>query len=831
MPEGFETRQVIDSKSPSGLANRPVRQLGMVGVQAPRGGNMSQVGASQRAMAEALKMGGKALDGFLEKKKAKDEVTAEMLHAQGKTEADLEKEGYSQAVLKSYKTVKMKTAYNKWYTKMSHDAVNEYADMDPEQFRKEVLNPQFDELMGGLDPNDKRSRELYTTMGKQGFAKLVENHTIANTQFLDKESASTVSNLLYSEAGTGEVEGVREILGNFDALTEGMSENTKRTVMLDAMIPQLKEGNFLIYDEMGGTKGLIKQNYSPAQIESVKNAVKAAQSIRESEVNAERDSAIRDIQLRSKEGRIGPTQALEELEAIKNQYRISDNMVRSVYNSVNKDTFARELDDRQAAILHDPDFVQTLSQFNILVTMQGNSKQANAALKKISKDFDLPVNIIRNLEATVRNAQTQKENRELTVLKKEMQKRQQLQLKEQEASAALSAGTIHNLDKKGQALAMKMKMQEIFTVTEDPKERIDMHVEFLRSTTVIDPTVQQMFTAAATASPMKDGLVDEDVVQTLDYLTTMRQAGVSEATIRAYTGDAYDYLSTAAFLQNGSLDPANALVSAWEITRTPTKDRQTPRAKLDEVRSVVKDQMNDLFNDIEPSLRASFTNSASDADHDDVLTYEVEQAAKGSGDMIDWAVRRAETYAEIYPDMRTDAIMDKVKRDLSRWEYVAGEMVPPMGDQSYSEMLGMADVPYALASNAATMSYINNHLDEILPPGSDARGAWEEFKDGFGEKLGDILLTPDKFVFEMFNEERADPRFFDTVTPLNLFEGRQRRINNMIPMSVTPYSNGVVLVTLYADKDKEIPLGTPIALPAKEIGSEYKALLKDKPFN
>ena len=85
MPEGLSNRQLIQGPDISGQANQPARQLGQVSVVAPRGGDTSQAGAGMRALSEMTKMGGKALGGFIEKKRVESDTQAELAAVTGQT--------------------------------------------------------------------------------------------------------------------------------------------------------------------------------------------------------------------------------------------------------------------------------------------------------------------------------------------------------------------------------------------------------------------------------------------------------------------------------------------------------------------------------------------------------------------------------------------------------------------------------------------------------------------------------------------------------------------------------------------------------------------------
>ncbi len=842
---GLETRQVINTPGPSGRANQPARQLGQLGqasIRPPRGGNVSNVGNSMRVLADIVKMGGEEFEGYLKQKQAKDEVTGEMLEKQGKTEQELRAAGYNQSVLKGFQTMKLKTGYSEWFAKMSHDAVNTHAGTSPEQFRNEVLGPQFDEVLNGLNPNDDVARELFTEFGREGFSKLVERHTIAHTQYLDSDSITTMSNMLYADASTGDIEMVRESLSNFDTMTTGMSEAGKQKAMLDAMIPQLTEGNFLIYDELGGAQGLRDAGYSTSQVQSVQRAVEQAQVVRENSTDAEFNNAIDSIRIRSKQGRIGPEEALEEAQALQTQYRTSDEWVRGIVRGVRQEDFDRQLQDHELSILHDPDYTQAMAQLAILADQQGNTPVTTNAVLHIAEKFDLPRDmVIDNLEL-IRAAQDRKITKDINKVQRNNELLEKERTKDLKAQSAIQSDSIHTLDKDTQQRAMDMKRQQITQSIQEPSEQIEAHVDFLRTTPVVDQFVKANFTEASSVSPIgSNGELTPEAEDSLSYFLAMRQAGLSENTIRKYAGDGYDYMNTAAFLQNGSLDVSKSLLGAYEVTQTKTEQRETPRTQVQAIRKQVNKDIDSFFDDIEPSMFASWTGAASDAKYDEVLTYEVREAAKNSDDMRAWALDRAENYSAIYPDMRPDAVSSLVKQDLGRWEYVFGKMVPPKNGQSLSEMMGIEDLPEALSTNSAVLHTLHSRMDTLAPPGSDTRGVLDRFFDNLGDEALEAVLAPEKFLHSSVTSkrpslkddqfERGEGTFLSNLgqavlAPINAIEARQRILKDLVPVDVTPYGNGVVLLTLYHDADKTEPIGTPIPLDAEVIGADYRNRLK-----
>lgn len=836
MPEGnngvrgLETRQVVDSRDPSGQANTPARQLGMVGVSAPRGGSTAGVTAGSRAMLEVWKMGGAKLDGYLKKKQAEDTVKGEMLKAQGKSIEDAEKEGYNRNVLKGMQVMKIKTGYSQWMAKMNHDATGAHATMDPDEYRATVLEPQFKEALDGLDPNDDISRQLYTEMGKSGFSKLVEKQAAANTMHLEKDGVSALSNMMYADAHTGDIETVQDTVNDYEAITAGMSDSSRKKALMDAMIPHLNEGNFLLYDAFGGERGLRERNFSPAQIESVKNAVESAQVVREQSMDGEFMAAVDEIKLLTKEGRIGPQEAKERAEGLQEQYRLSEDFVRTIVRDVRDNALDDKIEDRQLEIMHDPDYVQAMSQLSIMAHMQGNSKDVTNATLAIAENFNLPRNmVVDNLEK-IQAAQANKERVVKQSIDAETAKFTKQKEKEIKAVSALNSGSLHTQDAETQQMAMQLKKQQIHMEVQakggpEDEQVLEMarkHVAFLRETPVIDAEVQNNFKLIGQSSPIgEDGTLRPEHEQAHQYITIMREAGLSERTMRKYAGDSYDYLTIASAISEGAIDPKTALATAWEQVEIPKDERPVPKTNVNEAVKGWDDIKEDYFDDIEPSIISSMLGAESDAKYDEILTGQVKEAARNSEAMDSWAKDRIQLYAKTYPNMKQKGVMDLVKKDLSRWEYVMGTMVPPRGGRTVSEAMGLDKTPGALNTNSAMLMYMSDNADLLFPEGSDTRGGWEKFKSKIGDGLEQAIFNPTA----MYMGVEAH-----TLALLPSEKAQQLR-NDIKMVDVLPMANGNLLVTLYNDDAREEPSGTPVIIPAKDVGDWYKTKTKDNQYN
>lgn len=845
MAEGFETRQVVQSAGPSGQANRPARQLGLVNVQAPRGGNVSGVGSAQRALAEAVKMGGKALGGYLKKKEEDDRLLGEMDYAEGRTEAELKELGVNRSRLEGFKALKMKTAYNEWFTQVNRNIQERDFALTTEEF-KEQLHAGWRDLSDSIDPEDEQTRNLLATLASDGFGKLVSNHVAANTSYLAGESQTSLTNLLYSEAQTGDVESLGEVANNVEGLAPNLSDDARKGAVLSAIRQSLNDGNFALYDVFGQEEGLREMNLDESEIKSVKNAYKAAQTMEESENMADISKKMNDILLDIKTEGLSREEALNRLEGVREEFRQSPGYMRTMINQVNQEFFDRELNEREAAILYDPAYIDAKANLINRVGWQGlqDGKGINEALK-IADKFGLSHEMVMNdLKQVVSADQVfrDRQNRQLEEIFREQEEQRQL---DSRATALRNSnfGRLHEYSDTEQQRALEQQRELIIgnvinnerfkTNEEKTAEIIRQHASFLRDVPIRDKRVKQDFQVVGQSPPLaEDGTLTEAHLQSFQYLSAMSEVGLSERTIKDYAGDSYDYLSVAAELSNGAVDPKTALTTAWEQTQIPKEKRPTPKTDPKLAKEDWEKTKEKFFDDIEPSIVAGWMGAESDGKYDEVLTWQVKNAAKESVDMDRWAQGRIELYSKTYPNMGQSAIMGLVKRDLSRWEYVMGNMVPPKDGKSLTEAMGLDEYPGALKTNSAMIMYMRDNAELLFPKGTDQRGWWDKFKDSVGDSFDTMIFEPEKMshaaVRDMALIDKAAGHLQNFVMATS--EKEQRIANDIKMIDVTPLSNGQVMISLYNDTDREELVGMPIAVPARDVGDWYKEQIEEREF-
>lgn len=836
MTQGFEQRQVIDSGSPSGQANTPARQLGLVNVQAPRGGNMSKVGSEYRMLAEVAKLGGVVMDSYLDKKKEKDQVTQTIAHTQGKTEQDLIDSGYKGS-FETYRGLQAKDGYNKWMIQSRHNLEVQDHSMSPEQYRTQ-LEEQVEELYSTVPEGDEGTRKLVASMVSDGMSKLVSEHMVRHTQFVEGETLGGLSNLLVSESQLGDVDSLGTVIANLEDLAPNVAPSQRTAAVHDAVLTTLNDGNTALYDFIGGSEGLRSLGASNAQVQSAKKAYKASLSIEESEDAAAIKKGVHGILKRIKQNKLGEDEALVELENLRANVTITDSYYRTLQEQVMDSVLGTQDDKDLRDKLYNPDFVQESAALMSTVGLQGLAQTKGIQkVHALAEKYELPPEIVeKQLNAVVSANNAYMKRQETDVLNAIKDQQKQLK-KEQRAQSLINSG-FANLDtysKEEQQLAMQMQkqgiMQEVVqdedfdTDEEKTAEFLRRYVGFMRTSPVRDRNLQQQLGLIGQTAPLNaQGTLEPSHLQAYQFMVSMRDAGVNEQVVKSYFGDSYQYMTLAAALSEGAIDPQTALAHAYEAVNAPTGTK--PRTNVNEVYKEWDNGLRqEFFDGIEPGMYAAMFGAPSDGQWDEVLTFQVEELAKNSTKLSNFVRDRIKTYARAFPTMNKEAVLSLAKKDVSQWEYVLGNLVPPKDGRSISQAMGLDETDGTLVSNSAALMYMQEHSDKLFPPGTEEAQSWNQFKDVLSSFTQGVSDATEAGIDYVIGEPTS---FFHYLT---FASERTQRLKNDIPMvDMVPMSNGLMMITMYKDTDKSKPVGVPIAVPMQDIGAFYKAKRKQQAF-
>lgn len=702
--KGLEERAVVQGNSVSGLANQPARQLGMVGVSAPRGGDVSQVGAVQRTIAEALKLGSDKLQTILDKRSDEEYIKGQLDAVQGVTVDELNKNGSTKDRIQGHAAIKAKTAYNEMLVDQMNKIPTEYAGLTSDQY-KEVLAEQFANLRSNIDTSDEHSREMLSNMATEGFGQLMTEHLKYQDARITQDSTNALTNLVYTESKLGDPDKLQEIVDNFDVLMPGTTVEGREAALTAAITRSMNEGDLSVFNAVGGIDGMVKRNMSDAAISQVSSTLDA-------------------------------------------------------FNKTYKDEFDG------AELLQ--------NNFTGFTEYSGRAQQIamSQAREKIASD------VLMDPRFTDDNQRS--------------------------------------------------------------KEIAKQHVEFLKKAPLVDKQIQAEFAAVGQAAPVDaNGMLDREHTDALEYFNTMRANGMNERLIKAYTGASYDYLSIASDFAQTSADPKVALGAAWEQSRPNAK--VNPRVTDDQVdaywndkngfftatgvfgaagRLITDSNKNKFFNSIEPSVWDAVMGGNSNGKYYEVLTNQVKEAAENSTALDSWIHTQAKRYAKIYPDMSIEATMKLVQRDVGKWEYVMGTLVPPRDGATMTDILGLDDFGEGtLKSNSAMLTYIKDHKDELFPAGGSTRDVYDNIDKSISDALDALSIAA---VSVDSKGVRVGAAKATDVNPMMFSENWQRLTNDISTIDITPMSNGNVMITMYDSPKKTNMAGAPIMVPGRVIGDYYK---------
>lgn len=840
MAEGFEQRQVVQGLDPAAGSNQPARQLGTVGVGAPRGGDTSAVGASYKALTEVAKFADKEFKDYLDNKQIEDTIEGEVAFAQGETEADLLAAGANRNTLNGFRALRAKTAFNEWKAGAELDIENSDFALDPDMYRSK-LQENLREVLPALDVSDPANKELVTEFLNTGMQDLVRTQMIQNTRYMQDEYGKSLTSLLYSEANSSDKESLQEVVSNIDGLSPTLSPEARQASVVSAVSKTLQEGNFALYEALGGLNGLRAQNVSEETLTSISKSYERAQTMQESSFMSEIDAVQRDLVKEINEKGITFADAKKQILEVQEQYNLSDAYVRGQLKTALSQIGDRNQEQLDAAKMYDPEFLQEVTTILTNTSISGMTDKNVKDVLKVADKFNIGHDDTMDLLERTKGAHNSYTQRQITNAEKIARKNDERSKLEQKATALLNSGfdRLWSADEKIVDAAVKLKRQQIIeqvqadnTLTEeDALEAIATdHVDFLMQSGVKDKTLVAELSTVDTTSPTNpDGSLKDNHKHALKYMQLMRDSGMPESMIKTYNKDSYEYLSTAADLMISGIEPLSALEQSYEMTRIP-EDKRTPRTTKADIEERWPEFREAFFDNMDPSILGDmFLSNKGDGTFDEVLDWQMENVVKNSPELDRWIVKQADVIAQAYPQMSPEAVMKLAGRGLSKWDYVMGNLVPPREGKSISEMMGVDDMEGNLQSNSALIVYMRDNMDRLFPEGTDTREWWESKMGHWaGQKIEWIGARLEDITLGSAGAQLDTVRSRLVGSPLGSIEAVQRYANDIKMLDVAPVKNGQLLITVYKDADKSDMIGLPIPINAKDVGKYYKSALKNE---
>jgi hypothetical protein len=840
MAQGFETRGVTEFAGPSGQANVPARQLQQVTVRAPMGGSMRLSQGNMRALETLGRLGGEAITKYIKDKQAKEEVAQEMLYSQGASEQEFTAAGYSR---EDYRSLSMKDNYNKWFTQSVAEANTTYAHLSPDEYRN-VLSTQFEDVLGGLDPNDDVSRDVFTTMGKEGFSKLVRNQAAANIQYTHQQAAYSLQEATYSEINAGSVDDIKEFVTNVSTYAPNISQDMREEALAAGIARAAEEGNFKAYDALGGKSGLAAYISNPNIRDRVEGAVEQGMQKRTQDTAFSRLDTEMGIIRMVADGKLTPTEAFERFKTTEKENRLSNGyaygMVNSIANAYSRNVSSQEESERLDKTLN-PSFRKEFADFLTEVEFQGLENDDLEQLTRIGKKYDVDPTMLTQMKKDVSNAHGQYENNR----KREFETviaQQQKQKKTRQAATILATQDPLTWETSGasseiqqlalstlqQSAALQAAQEAETRKSNDPNFDTDTYVsqavalttaDALSRTTIVDKKLQELFSVVGHLTEPYDEQrnIRPEVQEAARYFNALKDKGFSSGKLKEYAGDAYPVLlaATDVFKAVDADGNVSDLALAQAYAPTPTE----PPNKL-EVRSKVlgkwpahKERIRAEF---EPTAMESWEANPTDATYDQVYTDEVKRAF--TDPTVDrYFERVVGELQQEHPYAGQQWLLAAATARVRDMKYVGGRLFEP--DKSgitVTDKMGIAGYDGRLMEQKAFVLHLAAQKDLIHKPVEE--GGWG---------IPRTSLPPEATsLFELFLNIGAQGREevqSDYAFMMNRFaENGQRIRNGMKNLKLVPAGPDAVVVHFFSDENHDNYLGQSSPIAWKTIGDTFK---------
>lgn len=197
MAQGYDRRDVIPAGGVQALKAVGVPQTP---VMRPVPSSVSAAGDGLDTLAKTLGLVSGALAKFGEQADKEAELAGQLAYAEGKSEADVVASGNKQTTA-GFMAMKAKMAGNEWYTAKLLDIEQSDKKLSSQEYQAKMM-ADFQELMNNTAGADPYTRKLMGAMASDYMPRLVGEHVKSNAAWKQDETASSVTNLMLSDALT-----------------------------------------------------------------------------------------------------------------------------------------------------------------------------------------------------------------------------------------------------------------------------------------------------------------------------------------------------------------------------------------------------------------------------------------------------------------------------------------------------------------------------------------------------------------------------------------------------------------------------------------------------
>lgn len=208
MVQGYERREVTDDPNAGSRALDP-QSIPVPGVSRPAASSFDRVGEAERQLSEVLGGVSVGLDKYISKKNKQWEVEGMMKRAEGRTEAEVAKDG-NRFTTRGWQAMNGRLATDELHQAQLDFISNEGKQLDSASYQKH-LSDSFREADEKVPASDPETKELIRSYALESFPKLVQQQIIANNTYNKEQTIDVKRKDIMSGAAANDIERVREL--------------------------------------------------------------------------------------------------------------------------------------------------------------------------------------------------------------------------------------------------------------------------------------------------------------------------------------------------------------------------------------------------------------------------------------------------------------------------------------------------------------------------------------------------------------------------------------------------------------------------------------------
>lgn len=209
MVQGFETREVVQDANSKSRATQATT-IGVTSPRAPRASDFSQVGDSQRMLAEALGTASTFVDKYMDKKHEQNKIDGMMMRAEGKTEEEVRATG-NRYTASGWQAMNGKIGLDAWKQSELDNISTKAKGMSSADYQK-YLSTSLKDTLDKLPQSDSDARQMILAGATDTFPQLVSEQIKQNNAYNKAQTRDNGRKMIVSAALTDGEDAAQDLL-------------------------------------------------------------------------------------------------------------------------------------------------------------------------------------------------------------------------------------------------------------------------------------------------------------------------------------------------------------------------------------------------------------------------------------------------------------------------------------------------------------------------------------------------------------------------------------------------------------------------------------------